>query len=168
MIWGVTKAYCTRVGHGGFPTELTDDLGEKIREVGAEYGATTGRPRRCGWLDMVVLKHSIRLNGLTGLALTKMDVLTGISPIKIAVEYELDGRSLSRVPGDIKDLERVVPKYIEVKGWDEPIDHCRTYEELPRAAKEYVETLENLSGIPVDLISVGPGREQSIMRTHPF
>ncbi len=167
-IWGVVKAYSTRVGAGGFPTELLNDLGESIREKGGEYGATTGRPRRCGWLDLVILKHSIRLNGLTGLALTKMDVLTGISPIYVATDYELDGRLTTQVPADIKDLERVKPVYRALKGWNEPIDHCRRFDDLPDNAKEYVETLEHLLGVPVTLVSVGPGREQTIMREQAF
>ncbi len=168
MIWGVAKAYCTRVGQGGFPTELQDELGDRMREIGAEYGATTGRPRRCGWLDLVVLKHSIRLNGLTGLTITKMDVLTGISPIRIATEYELDGKICHTVPANVDDLSRVVPRYRELKGWDESIDECRTYDDLPRTAREYVDTIEHLTGVPVTLVSVGPGREQSIIRRHPF
>ncbi len=168
MIWGVAKAYCTRVGQGGFPTELQDELGERMREIGGEYGATTGRPRRCGWLDMVVLKYAIRLNGLTGLAITKMDVLTGISPLRVATEYEIDGKSWNTMPANAEDLERAVPKYRDLKGWDEPLEKCRTYDDLPRAAKEYVETIEHLAGVPVTLVSVGPGREESIIRRHPF
>lgn len=167
-IWGVVKAYSTRVGHGGFPTELTDDLGTKIRETGQEYGATTGRSRRCGWLDMVVLNHSVRLNGVTGIALTKMDVLTGISPIRICIGYELDGKPLDRVPADMGDLERVVPRYREIKGWDEPLGNCRSFDDLPKNARDYVETIEHLTGVPVTLISVGPARDQSILRKSPF
>lgn len=167
-IWGVMKAYSTRVGHGGFPTELSDSLGEEIRTRGAEFGATTGRPRRCGWLDMVVISYSIRLNGLTGIALTKMDVLTGISPLKICLGYELDGVVTDRVPADIGDLERVIPKYREVKGWDEPLEDCRSFDDLPKNAKDYVETIEHLTGVPVTLVSVGPSRDQSILRKSPF
>ncbi len=167
-IWGVMKAYSTRVGEGGFPTELKDSLGEEIRSRGAEYGATTGRPRRCGWLDMIVINHSIRLNGLTGIALTKMDVLTGISPIKICTAYELDGRTVNRVPADVEDLERVIPKYIQIKGWDEPIEDCRSFEDLPKNARDYVETIEHMTNVPVTLISVGPSRDQSILRKAPF
>jgi adenylosuccinate synthase len=167
-IWGVVKAYCTRVGEGGFPTELQDDLGEKLRSVGGEFGATTGRPRRCGWLDLVVVNHSIRLNGLTGIALTKMDVLTGISPLRIATAYELDGKATDRVPADIGDFGRVVPVYREVKGWDEPLDTCRSFDDLPKNARDYVETIEHLTGVPVHLVSVGPAREQSILRKAPF
>ncbi len=168
QIWGAAKAYSTRVGAGGFPTELTDDLGERIRMTGAEFGATTGRPRRCGWLDLVVLNHSIRLNGLTGLVLTKLDVLTGISPLKIATAYELDGKIIERVPWDVNDLDRVVPIYKEFRGWDEPISECRSFDELPRNARHYVEAIEHITGVTCTLISVGPGREQSIIRESPF
>jgi adenylosuccinate synthase len=167
-IWGVVKAYSTRVGEGGFPTQLTGELGVQIREKGAEYGATTGRPRRCGWLDAVVLNHSIRLNGITGIALTKMDVLTGISPIKICTGYELEGRILDRVPADVGDLERVTPRYREVKGWDEPLADCRAFDDLPKNARDYVESIEHLTGVPVTLVSVGPARDQSILRKSPF
>jgi len=164
----VVKAYTTRVGQGAFPTELTDRLGENLREKGGEYGATTGRPRRCGWLDMVVVNHSVRLNGLTGIALTKMDVLTGISPIKIATGYELDGKDLGYVPSDINDFGRVKPRYREVKGWDEPLSDCRSFDDLPKNARDYVEMIEHLSGVPVTLVSIGPAREQSILRKTPF
>ncbi len=167
-IWGVLKGYSTRVGQGGFPTELDNDLGEEMRRIGGEYGATTGRPRRCGWLDLVVVNHSVRLNGLTGIALTKMDVLTGFSPLKICTSYELDGQSIDRVPANTQDLERVVPRYREVKGWDEPLGLCRSYDDLPKNARDYVETIEHLTGVPVNLISVGPSREQSILRKSPF
>jgi adenylosuccinate synthase len=167
-IWGVVKAYSTRVGAGGFPTELDSELGEEIRQTGQEYGATTGRPRRCGWLDMVVLNHSVRLNGLNGIALTKMDVLTGISPLRICTSYEIDGQAMDRVPSDIHDLDRAKPRYRDVKGWDEPLGECRSFDELPKNARDYVETIEHLTGVPVTLVSVGPGREQSILRKSPF
>jgi adenylosuccinate synthase len=168
QVWGVVKAYSTRVGEGGFPTELKDKLGERIRDIGAEYGATTGRPRRCGWLDLVVLSHSIRLNGVTGLVLTKLDVLSGISPLRVATGYELEGKLLDRVPANIDDLDRVVPRYRELPGWDEPISGCRSFEDLPKNARHYVETVEHLTGVTATLISVGPGREQSILRKPPF
>jgi adenylosuccinate synthase len=167
-IWGVVKAYSTRVGQGGFPTELDSELGEEIRQTGQEFGATTGRPRRCGWLDLVVLNHSVRLNGLDGIALTKMDVLTGISPLRICSAYELDGHVTDRVPSDIHDLDRAKPRYRDVKGWDEPLGECRSFDELPKNARDYVETIEHLTGVPVTLVSVGPGREQSILRKSPF
>jgi len=168
QVWGVVKAYSTRVGAGGFPTELKDNLGERMRDIGAEYGATTGRPRRCGWLDLVVLSHSVRLNGVTGLVLTKLDVLSGISPLKVATGYELDGKLLDRVPANIDDLDRVVPRYRELPGWDEPISGCRSFEDLPKNARHYVGTVEHLAGVTATLISVGPGREQSILRRPPF
>jgi adenylosuccinate synthase len=167
-VWGVVKAYSTRVGSGGFPTELDNQLGEEIRQTGAEYGATTGRPRRCGWLDLVVVNHSIRLNGLNGIALTKMDVLTGISPLRVCTAYELDGQVIDRVPADIQDLERLSPKYRDLKGWEEPLHECRSFDDLPKGARDYVETIEHLTGVPVTLVSVGPGREQSILRKSPF
>lgn len=167
-IWGVVKAYSTRVGSGGFPTELDNQLGEEIRQTGAEYGATTGRPRRCGWLDLVVVNHSIRLNGLTGIALTKMDVLTGISPLRVCTAYKLGGKIIDRVPADIQDLERLSPKYRDLKGWEEPLHECRSFDDLPKGARDYVETIEHLTGVPVTLVSVGPGREQSILRKSPF
>jgi adenylosuccinate synthase len=168
QIMGIVKAYSTRVGSGGFPTELTDKLGEDIRAKGGEYGATTGRPRRCGWLDVVILNHSVRLNGVNGIALTKLDVLTGISPLKICIGYELDGESLDRVPADIEELDRVKPKYREVKGWTEPLEDCRSFDDLPKNARDYVETVEHLTGVPVTLVSVGPARDQSILRKSPF
>ncbi|HTY25908.1 MAG TPA: adenylosuccinate synthase [Desulfomonilaceae bacterium] len=167
-VWGVVKAYSTRVGAGGFPTELNNELGDEIRRVGGEYGATTGRPRRCGWLDLVVVNHSIGLNGHAGMALTKLDVLTGISPLKICTGYKLGGKTIRTVPSDINDLEKVVPVYREVKGWDTPIDECRSFEDLPKNARDYVETVEHLTNVPATLISVGPSREQSILRESPF
>jgi adenylosuccinate synthase len=167
-VWGVVKAYSTRVGEGGFPTELKDSLGEEIRAKGAEYGATTGRPRRCGWLDMVIVNHSVRLNGLTGIALTKMDVLTGISPLLVCTGYEINGTSVDRVPSNVEDFERVIPKYRELKGWNEPLEQCRSFDDLPKNARDYVETIEHLSGVPVTLVSVGPSRDQSILRQSPF
>lgn len=167
-VWGVVKAYTTRVGEGGFPTELKGDLGEEIRARGSEYGATTGRPRRCGWLDMVIVNHSARLNGLTGIALTKMDVLTGVSPLLICTGYEIRGETVDRVPAHIEDFSAVLPKYREVKGWEEPLDQCRSFDDLPKNARDYVETIEHLSGVPVTLISVGPSRDQSILRRSPF
>jgi adenylosuccinate synthase len=167
-VWGVVKAYTTRVGQGGFPTELTDELGEEIRKRGAEFGATTGRPRRCGWLDLVVVNHSIRLSGLTGIALTKMDVLTGISPLKICTSYDLDGQVIQQIPSDVRDLERVVPKFRDLKGWDEPLHECRSFDDLPKNARDFVDTIEHLTGVPVMLVSVGPARDQSILRKSPF
>jgi adenylosuccinate synthase len=117
---------------------------------------------------MVVLNHSVRLNGITGIALTKMDVLTGINPIKICIGYDLDGKPIDRVPADMGDLERVVPRYREVKGWEESLGDCRSFDDLPKNARDYVETIEHLTGVPVTLVSVGPARDQSILRKSPF
>jgi len=167
-IWGVVKAYSTRVGAGGFPTELKDRLGEQLREVGGEYGATTGRPRRCGWLDTVVLNHSIRLNGLNGLVITKLDVLSGISPIRVATGYEINGKRVDRFPSSIDEVEKAVPVYNELPGWDEPIDECRSLDDLPKNARHYVSMIENLTGVPVTIISVGAAREKSIILKPPF
>ena len=167
-IWGVVKAYSTRVGAGGFPTELKNDLGEQLREKGGEYGATTGRPRRCGWLDLVVLNHSIRLNGLNGLVITKLDVLTGISPLRVATAYKLNGSTIDRFPSSIEEVEKAVPVYKELPGWDEPLDGCRFFDNLPKNARHYVSTIENLTGVPVTIISVGPAREKSIILQPPF
>ncbi len=167
-IWGVLKAYSTRVGYGGFPTELKDDLGDELRRIGGEYGATTGRPRRCGWLDLVVVNHSIGLNGLAGIALTKLDVLTGISPLKICTGYKIGGKTVRTVPSDIEELEKATPIYREMKGWDKPIEESRAFEDLPKNARDYVETIQHLTGVPVTLVSVGPSREQSILRESPF
>ncbi len=165
-IWGVVKAYSTRVGSGGFPTELEDDLGEEIRTKGAEFGATTGRPRRCGWLDLVVVNHSVRLNGLTGICMTKMDVLTGISPIKVCVGYELDGKSFDRIPADIHDLDRIVPKYRELKGWDEPLELCRSYEDLPKNARDYIEAERPQDGVIEGALPFKIARADHDMREH--
>jgi adenylosuccinate synthase len=152
---GIVKAYTTRVGSGPMPTELTGAMGEKLRELGGEFGATTGRPRRCGWFDAPLVNHAAKLNGLTGLALTKLDVLTGLDEIPICVRYEgLDG-----VP---PDLANATPVYETMPGWTEDIGGCQSVDELPAACMAYVRRIEALVGVPVDLLSVGPGREQSI------
>lgn len=157
---GVAKAYCTRVGSGPFPTELTDVLGDTLRSLGNEYGATTGRPRRCGWLDAPMLRHAAMVNGLTSIALTKLDVLTGLGPLQIAVEYA----GLDDVPAGAEELERVVPVFEALAGWNEPLGGCRTWEELPVACRRYVERIEELVGVPVRFIGVGADREAVIER----
>ena len=161
---GVAKAYCTRVGEGPFPTELLDDLGQHLRDQGGEYGATTGRPRRCGWLDLVALRYAVTVNGLGGLAVTKLDVLTGIDPLKVAVAYRLEGRELHHFPSDPAVLRQVEPVYRELKGWTEPLEGCRTPEELPRAARDYLKFLEDHCGAPALLVGVGPAREATILQ----
>lgn len=161
---GVAKAYTTRVGAGPFPTELLDEVGQRIREVGGEYGTTTGRPRRCGWLDLTILRYATQVNGLTELALTKLDVLTGIDPLRVAVAYERDGEQTDRFPAEfgVDDLARWRPVYVELPGWTEDIGHARRWEDLPPQAQDYVTFVEEAVGVPITLIGVGPDREQSI------
>ena len=165
---GVSKAYTTRVGAGPFPTELSDDVGAYLLEVGREYGTTTGRPRRCGWLDAVALRYAVRVNGLTGLALTKLDVLTGLPRLKICVAYEYDGQVLKEFPYQGTVLARCRPIYEEMDGWTEEIGEARAHDELPSQARAYIARLEELAGVPVDIISVGPEREQTILLRSPF
>ncbi len=161
---GVIKAYTTRVGSGPFPTELLDDAGSYLRTNGHEFGATTGRPRRCGWFDAVVARESVRLNGITDLALTKLDVLQNLPVLKICVAYELDGKTLDYLPQEEGALERVTPVYEEVPGFEEDISGCRDFAELPDTVRAYVERLEELAGARISFVSVGPGREQTIER----
>ncbi|MDE5879057.1 MAG: adenylosuccinate synthase [Desulfovibrio sp.] len=161
---GVIKAYTTRVGSGPFPTELLDDAGSYLRTNGHEFGATTGRPRRCGWFDAVVARESVRLNGITDLALTKLDVLQNLPVLKICVAYELDGKTLEYLPQEEGALARVTPIYEEMPGFEEDISGCRAFDELPDTVRAYVERLEELAGARVSLVSVGPGREQTIER----
>ncbi|WP_297049435.1 adenylosuccinate synthase [uncultured Desulfovibrio sp.] len=161
---GVIKAYTTRVGSGPFPTELLDDAGSYLRTNGHEFGATTGRPRRCGWFDAVVARESVRLNGITDLALTKLDVLQNLPVLRICVAYELDGKTLDYLPQEEGALGRVTPVYEEVPGFEEDISGCRDFAELPDTVRAYVERLEELAGARISFVSVGPGREQTIER----
>ncbi len=165
---GITKAYTTRVGSGPFPTELDDEVGQALRDKGGEYGATTGRPRRCGWLDAVVIRYAARVNGLGGLALTKMDVLTGFDELKIAVAYELDGERIDEFPCDGESLRRVKPIYERLPGWSEDLGACKRYEELPLNARRFIERIEELGRVPVMAVSVGPDRAETILRRNPF
>jgi adenylosuccinate synthase len=158
-VLGVTKAYCTRVGAGPFPSELTGTIGETLRAVGQEFGATTGRPRRCGWLDAVALRATRRLCGLTALALTKLDVLSGLDTLQIATGYRLDGEVLVDFPADAATLARVEVEYARLPGWTEDLSGVRAWADLPAAAQRYVEAIEALVEVPVRLISVGPGRD---------
>jgi adenylosuccinate synthase len=159
---GIAKAYTTRVGGGPFPTELTDALGDRLRADGDEYGATTGRPRRCGWFDAVVVRQAVALSGVDGLALTKLDVLTGIDPLRVCVGYALAGRRCDLPPARRGDWGRVQPVYEELPGWSESLGGARRLEDLPRNAHAYVERLEALVGAPVALLSIGAGRDQTI------
>jgi len=167
-ILGIVKAYTTRVGAGPFVSELRDETGNYIQERGKEFGATTGRKRRCGWIDMVVVRDSSRLNGLSSLAITKLDVLTGLEQLKICVGYDLDGKEIRHRPASMKTLERCRPIYREMPGWKEDISKARRMDQLPANAKTYIQTIEDLSGVPVSIVSVGPGRDDTIMVKAPF
>ena len=158
----VTKAYTTRVGEGPLPTEDLTEAGETLRRNGGEFGATTGRPRRCGWLDLVGLKYSMSLNGADTIALTKLDVLTGIGPIKVCVAYEYEGERLDRFPVSTRVLEAVKPIYETLPGWSDDIARCRTIDSLPQAAQDYVRYIEKELNVPVGLIAVGADRDQAI------
>ena len=161
-VYGIFKAYCTRVGSGPFPTELFDATGETLRQVGNEFGATTGRPRRCGWLDLVALKYAVMMNGVTGLIMMKSDVLNDFETIKIATAYELNGETLDYFPYEAD--ENITPVYREFKGWNCDICGVRNFEEFPQEFKDYVAFIEAETGVPVKIISVGPDREETIVR----
>ena len=165
-VLGIAKAYLTRVGSGPFPTELSLDegVGKFLLETGHEYGVTTGRERRCGWYDAVVVKYAAQVNGLTDLAITKLDVLTGLDTIKVCIAYECDGVEYTTVPEHRSVFDHAKPKYIEVPGWKEDITGCRSFDELPKAAQDYIELIEKLSGVKVSFVAVGPDREQTINR----
>jgi adenylosuccinate synthase len=165
---GIVKAYTTRVGGGPFPTECLDAVGDHLVECGVEFGSTTGRRRRCGWLDTVALKDAARLNGLTGLAITKLDVLTSLDPVKICVAYEVEGGLRDTMPGTNRELERCRPVYEELPGWREDLRGVRVFEKLPRATKNYLKRLEELAGVPIQIVSVGPDREETIVIDNPF
>lgn len=162
---GVVKAYTTRVGKGPFPTELHNETGDFIREQGAEFGTTTGRPRRCGWLDIVMLNYSVDINGLTSMVITKLDTLSNIEKLKICIAYEINGEKVTTFPASLEKLAECKPIYIEMDGWKlEDIEKASTYEELPENAKKYVKKIEELIGVPADIVSVGPKRSQTFMR----
>ncbi len=165
---GIVKAYTTRVGQGPFPSELFDETGDRIQQKGAEFGATTGRKRRCGWLDMVVLNNAVRLNGLTSLTITKLDVLGGFDALNICTGYEYQGRVLTEFPSSLKVLSECKPVYETLPGWSEDISGIRRKEELPRNTRNYLNRIEALSHVPIGIISVGPGRDETIVVKHPF
>ena len=154
--------YTTRVGEGPFTVELFDDDGKQLAEVGNEFGATTGRPRRCGWFDGVVAHHAVMTGGITHWALMKMDVLDGFETIKICTAYECDGETVTTIPASISKLTRCKPVYEEFEGWNEPTTGCTSFEELPEQAKKYVRRIEELTGVPVSILSVGPNRASTI------
>lgn len=161
-ILGIVKAYTTRVGSGPFPTELYDETGEYIQQKGAEFGATTGRKRRCGWIDLVMLKDSIRYNGLTSLSITKLDVLSGLETVKACVAYECDGERIEYMPASLERLARCTPVYEEMPGWKEEICNAQNLSELPAAARDYLKYIEERTCVPMSIVSVGPKREETI------
>lgn len=165
---GIVKAYTTRVGEGPFPSELFDNTGNKIQEKGAEFGATTGRKRRCGWLDTVVLRNSVRLNSLSGLAITKLDVLGGLESLKICTGYEYDGKIIHDFPASLNVLSACKPVYETLPGWSENISNIRKIEDLPQNAKNYLHRIEELAETRIQIVSVGPGRNETMVISNPF
>src|ERR1044072_3217540 len=164
----LSKAYTTRVGSGPFPTELKDSIGERLMQDGGEYGATTGRPRRCGWFDAVGVRHAVRINGLTGIALTKLDILTGFKKIPICTAYRYEDRLITEFPASSKVMQNARPVYEEMDGWSEPLDIVRNFSDLPKTAQKYVRRIDETIGTEIILDSVGPGREQTILLKNPF
>ncbi len=167
-VLGIVKAYTTRVGEGPFPTELFDETGDFMQRQGSEFGATTGRKRRCGWLDVIMLKNAAMLNGLTGLAVTKLDVLTGLDELKVCVGYEYQGETLIDFPADLSVLAECRPVYETLAGWSADISGARSLEELPESAIVYLNYIEEAVGVPVDIVSVGAGRDDTIINKHLF
>ena len=161
-IFGIFKAYCTRVGCGPFPTELVDETGSELRNLGHEFGSTTGRPRRCGWLDLPAMKYSIMINGVTRLLMTKADVMSGFKTVKICTSYKIDGKTCNELPYNNDSV--IEPVYTDFEGWEEDITGYRNYAELPPALKKYIEFIETQTGVPVTMVSVGPDREETIFR----
>jgi adenylosuccinate synthase len=167
-VLGIVKAYTTRVGEGPFPTELFDETGEYLQKKGSEFGATTGRKRRCGWLDVVMLKNAAMLNGLTGLAVTKLDILSGLKTIEVCVGYQYKGVKLSDFPADLNVLAECRPVYETMAGWPDDISHAKSLDELPPNAITYLNYIEEMVGVPVQIVSVGAGRGSAIVTTNPF
>jgi adenylosuccinate synthase len=163
-VLGVAKAYTTRVGEGPLPTELSDAMGQRLRDTGNEYGAVTGRPRRCGWFDAVAVRYGARINGLDALALTKLDVLDGLEEIKICTAYRCGSETLTEFPSDIGQLARCEPVYESIDGWPSPTKGIRRFEDLPEAAKRYIARLEEVSGVPAAVVSTGSDRDETIVR----
>jgi len=162
-VMGISKAYCTRVGNGPFPTELLDESGELLREKGQEFGATTGRPRRCGWIDLVALIYAVRTNGINELALTKMDVLNGFEEIKLCTGYDINGEHTDIFSLDLSDIEAVKPVYKTMSGWQEDINLCSTVDELPEEAKNYLRFVQDYLGVDLKILSTGPNRTETIV-----
>ncbi|MBX9631017.1 MAG: adenylosuccinate synthase, partial [Burkholderiales bacterium] len=167
-VLGITKAYTTRVGSGPFPTELYDDVGKRIASRGNEFGATTGRPRRCGWFDAAALRRSVQINGVSGLCVTKLDVLDGMESLQVGVGYLMDGERYDILPVGAEELAQCEPVYEEVPGWSQSTVGVKRYEDLPEAARSYLKMIERVVGVPIDMISTGPDREETIILRHPF
>jgi len=167
-IVGIVKAYTTRVGSGPFPTELNEACGQHMGEKGHEFGATTGRKRRCGWLDMVSLNRSLKINSVSGLCITKLDVLDGLETLKIAVAYKFKGQEITNPPAGADNYEACEPVYIEMPGWQESTYGLQSYDDLPATAKAYLDKIKALSGVPIDIVSTGPDRAETIVLRHPF
>ncbi|WP_026842998.1 adenylosuccinate synthase [Citrifermentans bremense] len=165
---GISKAYATRVGSGPFPTELEDETGEQLRQAGREFGSTTGRPRRTGWYDALVARYAVRVNGLSGIAITKLDVLSGQETVKVCTAYNYKGQVLTEVPASLEIMEQCTPIYEELPGWNDDITGAKSMAELPKNAQDYVARIEKLSGAPVVLVSVGPRRDETIVLRNPF
>ena len=167
-VLGICKAYATRVGSGPFPTELNDDTGDALRKAGNEFGATTGRPRRCGWIDLVALKRAVQINAMNGLAITKLDVLDGFETIKVCIAYEYRGKRRELAPLDADGWDECKPVYLEFPGWDQPTSGVREWNKLPAAARAYLRAIEELSGCQLALVATGPDRDDTILLHHPF
>jgi adenylosuccinate synthase len=167
-VLGICKAYATRVGGGPFPTELHDDMGERLRKVGNEFGASTGRPRRCGWIDLVALKRAVQINGINGLAITKLDVLDGLETIKVCIAYEYRGKRRELAPLDADGWAECKPVYLEFPGWEESTAGIRDWNKLPPAARAYLRAVEELSGCRLAIVATGADREDTIVLDDPF
>jgi adenylosuccinate synthase len=165
---GISKAYATRVGSGPFPTELEDETGEQLRQAGREFGSTTGRPRRCGWFDALVARYAVRVNGLSGIAITKLDVLSGLETVKVCTGYSYQGTVLNEIPASLEVMEQCTPIYQELPGWKEDITGAKSMSDLPENARAYVARIEELSGTQVVMVSVGPRRDETIVLRNPF
>jgi adenylosuccinate synthase len=167
-VLGITKAYATRVGSGPFPTELLEQTGEQLRQRGQEFGSVTGRPRRCGWFDAAALRRSVQLNGATGLCVTKLDVLDGLATVRLCVGYRYQGSTVDILPFGADAVARCEPVYQDFPGWSESTFGVRAWSDLPASARSYLGSLSELAGVPLDLISTGPERDQTIVLRHPF
>jgi adenylosuccinate synthase len=167
-VLGITKAYATRVGAGPFPTELTEDVGEHLRQRGQEFGSVTGRARRCGWFDAAALRRAVQLNGVTGLCVTKLDVLDGLPSVQLCTGYRYEGRTVDILPFGADAVARCEPVYQEFAGWSDSTFGVRTWSDLPSGARSYLSRLSELAEVPIDLISTGPERDQTIVLRHPF